>query len=219
MESGLSTRGQDGPSLSRADGSQRELITPPPLQEATAADMRVLVVLRHAMRQKHGNHLSQAGVSLARRVGEQMSAFDMVATSTARPPYETAMAMGFAVDEQLKELAPMEATILAEYDWPQPFAAAAPVLLGGGAVGAFARKQARVWRAIVERVPDAGAALLVTHGGVVEAGAVAATPEAAHAAWGEAIAYCEGVRLMFDDGAFRDVEMLRVFGHERVIDA
>lgn len=62
--------------------------------------MRVLEVRRHTMRSKPGKHLSQAGVSLARHVGETMGSFDRVVTSTLARAFETAIAMGFAVDER-----------------------------------------------------------------------------------------------------------------------
>jgi hypothetical protein len=39
-----------------------------------------------------------------------------------------------------------------------------------------------------------------------------------HATWGDALAYREGVRLAFEDGAFRELEALRVLGHERVVE-
>ncbi|MDQ2741632.1 MAG: hypothetical protein M3Z66_04960, partial [Chloroflexota bacterium] len=52
------------------------------------------------MRVKPGRHLSQAGVDLARRTGNQMGPFDRVITSTVARAYETAIAMGFAVDQQ-----------------------------------------------------------------------------------------------------------------------
>ena len=179
--------------------------------------MRLLVIRRHAMCQD--DHLTQAGVSLARRVGEGMSPFDLVVTSTAACASETAIAMGFAVADQRTELAPLSAALRSEWDWPQPFPGAAAAVLGGGAVGAFAREQVTLWRELVERVPDAGAALIIAHGGGIEAGAIAAMPEMDHAGWGDAIAYCEGVRLTFERGAFGAVEVLRVLGHERRMSA
>ncbi|MBZ0278386.1 MAG: hypothetical protein K8I60_19725, partial [Anaerolineae bacterium] len=70
--------------------------------------MRYLEMRRHTIRIKPGQHLSQAGVTLARRVGETIGPFDRVITSTIPRAYETAIAMGFAVDEQLDELGTMD---------------------------------------------------------------------------------------------------------------
>lgn len=55
----------------------------------------------------------------------------------------------------------------------------------------------------MQKIPDGGKALVVTHGLFVEAGAIASLPEADHGSWGGAIGYCEGVRLTFD-GTFEN---------------
>ena len=44
--------------------------------------MRVIDHRRHTMRTKPGDHLSQSGVDLARRVGASMGPYDVVITST-----------------------------------------------------------------------------------------------------------------------------------------
>tara|TARA_B100000749_G_scaffold270232_1_gene249806 strand:- start:969 stop:1235 length:267 start_codon:yes stop_codon:yes gene_type:complete len=67
----------------------------------------------------------------------------------------------------------------------------------------FADEQFRIWTGIVQKIPDGGKALVVTHGLFVEAGAIASLPEADHGSWGGAIGYCEGVRLTFD-GTFEN---------------
>ena len=56
------------------------------------------------MRVKPGQHLSQAGVDLARRVGDGMGRFGRVVTSRVPRADETAIAMAYAVDEQLEAL-------------------------------------------------------------------------------------------------------------------
>jgi hypothetical protein len=47
-----------------------------------------------------GRHLSQAGVDLAWRLGETMEPYELVVTSPVARAFETAIAMGFAEDEQ-----------------------------------------------------------------------------------------------------------------------
>ncbi len=49
------------------------------------------------MRTQPGQHLSQAGVGLARRVGKTMGRFDRVAASTLPRAYETARGSGWPV--------------------------------------------------------------------------------------------------------------------------
>jgi len=64
--------------------------------------MKILEIRRHSIRSKPGDHLSQQGVALARKIGEGMGPFAFVTTSTLPRAFETAIAMGFAVDEQNK---------------------------------------------------------------------------------------------------------------------
>ena len=171
--------------------------------------MRFLEVRRHTMRRKPGQHLSQDGIDLARLVGETSGPFSLVVTSHIPRAIETAIAMGFEVDETNKFLAHIPMDVLTSAHWPSPFSAISQAVSLGGPAANFAVELADVWRSIVERIPDSTQALIVTHGGLVEVGAVAAVPNYPHAEWGDAIGYCEGVRLSFD-GRFTSCKVLRV---------
>lgn len=172
--------------------------------------MRDLEIRRHAMRVKGSPHLVQAGVDLARLVGARMGPFERVITSTALRALETAVAMGFAVDEQREELASMPDAVDEEIEWPADFATWGAAIRTGGAAASFGKMLADLYRTIAESLPDGGAALIVHHGGIVEAGAVACLPDADHAAWGPFVRPCEGVRLTYQDGEFVDCRVLRV---------
>src|SRR5690606_22392239 len=158
--------------------------------------MRVLDIRRHTMRRKPGAHLSREGVALARKVGEDAQPYDLVVTSTVPRAVETAIAMGLEVDQCLDELGQLPDPVYAEVGWPRPFAHIAAAVAAGGPAARFAKEQARLWEDIAGQVPDGGRALIVSHGLFVELGAVASLPDADHAAWGEAIGYCEGIRLV-----------------------
>src|SRR5438045_232557 len=67
--------------------------------------MRLLEVRRHARRERPAQHLSQRGVTMARRLGETLGPFDRVVSSPLARCVETAVAMGFAVDEDCPQLA------------------------------------------------------------------------------------------------------------------
>lgn len=162
------------------------------------------------MRAKPGQHLTQAGVALARRVGESIGPFDRVITSPVPRALETAIAMGFAVDEQIEALAHMDDAVDEEIRWPVPFGEISRVMGRGGAAAKFGRKLARLLREIARSLPDGGKALIISHGGIVEAAAIACLPDADHGAWGEHLGYCEGVRLFFDGERFVRGEILRV---------
>jgi broad specificity phosphatase PhoE len=172
--------------------------------------MRFLEVRRHTMRVKPGQHLSQEGVDLARRIGGQIGPFEFVITSSLHRAYETAIAMGFAVNDQLDELSQLGHGVEVEVAWDAGFAAFARAYKQGGMTCNYANEQAALWRMIVQPIRDGRAGLLITHGGIVEAGAIACLPNADHTAWGPAISYCEGVRLHFDGSKFVNIDILRV---------
>ncbi|MCS7061673.1 MAG: histidine phosphatase family protein [Anaerolineae bacterium] len=173
--------------------------------------MKYLEIRRHTMRQKPGKHLTQAGVSLARQVGASMGPFTKVITSDVVRAFETAIAMGFAVDEQLADLAPLEddGVITALEDAPT-FAEVAQIARSHKAVGRCARELARVWTSIAESLPEEGVALVITHGLVIELGAAGCLPDADFSTWGAVCDYCEGIRLSFDGKRFVGGEVIRL---------
>jgi broad specificity phosphatase PhoE len=179
--------------------------------------MRRLDIRRHTMRRKPGQHLSREGIALARLVAEGTQPYDLVVTSTIPRAVETAIAMGVEVDQCLEELGQLPDAVFNELGWPSPFARVAHAVAADGPAARFAEEQARLWQEIAEQIPDGGRALIVSHGLFVELGAVASLPDADHAAWGEAIGYCEGVRLFYD-GHDRRGELLRLPEEYRLIE-
>jgi broad specificity phosphatase PhoE len=171
---------------------------------------RYLEVRRHTTRAKPGVHLSPAGILRAQRVAQTSGPFARVVTSPVTRAYETAVAMGLAVDEQDERLAMMDDAVELELPWPFSFAEAAAAVQRGGAAARFAAAQAQVWRDVVAAVPDGGSALIITHGGIVELGAVGCMPRADHASWGPYCDTLEGIRLAFDGQDFVAAEVLRV---------
>ena len=137
------------------------------------------------MRRKPGQHLSQDGIDLARLVGETSGPYSLVVTSPIPRAVETAIAMGFEVDEtnELLALIPKEVQRSID-DWPSPFSVVSQAVGSGGPAAKFGAELAEVWRGIVERIPESTRALVVTHGGLVEVGAVAAVPDHPHEDWG-----------------------------------
>ena len=164
------------------------------------------------MRTKPGQHLSQAGIDLARRVGEGMPEYDRVYTSPVPRAFETAIAMGFAVDHQVKLLASMPSD--AEISFDAGFGGFSSLIRQhpDSAVANFARTLADFHLDVARSLPDAGHALIVSHGGFIEASAVGCLPDADHERWGPSCNYCEGIRLRFEEGAFEGGEILRVKG-------
>lgn len=172
--------------------------------------MKYLEVRRHSMRSQVGQHLSQEGVNLARKVGAEMGPFDIVVTSALPRSFETAIAMGFAVDKQDEQLNTMGEDVSAEIHWTESFARFAEVVKNHGLTSQFAQEIAEFWKLIVQSLPENGKGLIITHGGIIESGAVACLPDAPHSKWGPACGYCEGIGLVFEDGQFTRGEILRV---------
>ena len=172
--------------------------------------MCVLEVRRHTMRAIPGQHLTQAGVDLARRVGSTSGPFDRVVTSTLPRAFETAIAMGFAVDEFNETMSSYGYDVEHEAPWPLSITEYAKVVRKGKAACEYAQRLVEVYTKLANYLMDGRAALVVNHGGVLELGAVACLPNADHFKWGSHFDYCEGIRLLWDNGKFVSAEILRV---------
>jgi broad specificity phosphatase PhoE len=172
--------------------------------------MRYVELRRHTMRVKPGQHLSQAGVDLARRIGDTIGPFDRVITSTIPRAYETAIAMGFAVDELLAEISLMPDGLENEVAWDAGFAAFAEGSHRGKMLAEYVQQQAALITRIAQSLTTGGSALMVSHGGIVEAQTVGCLPHIDFASWGAGCDYCEGARLYFDDEQFVRGDVLRV---------
>jgi broad specificity phosphatase PhoE len=175
--------------------------------------MKTIEIRRHSIRSKPGDHLNQAGVSLARRVGENLGPFDRVVTSTLPRAFETAIAMGFAVDEQVALMSTYGADVEREVPWPQSFHVyVRAVRRAGSAAQWYASQLAEYYTKLANRLDEGRAALVINHGGILELGVTASFPNVDYESWGEAVDYCEGARLFWSDGKFVNAELLRVSG-------
>ncbi len=178
--------------------------------------MRILEVRRHTHRNVPQPHLSQLGVDLARRVGNDLGPFHRVVTSPLPRAFETAIAMGYAVDEQIEQLGIVSDEVTAAIQWNAGFTTWAKVAQNNSTVAQHTRALAELFLSIVYALPEGGRALIITHGGIVEAGAVGCVRIAGLNTTGTLITdaaacgYCEGVRLTFEDDRVTRVEVLRV---------
>jgi broad specificity phosphatase PhoE len=171
--------------------------------------MRILEVRRHTIRDLSSPHISQEGVDLARRVGQGMGKFDRVVTSTLPRAFETAIAMGYTVDEQIEQLSMMGEEVQAVIQWNAGYTAWAKAATNNAVVGLYTQALAELWRSRVRSLPENGRALIISHGGIVEAGTIGCLPTSP--LYGHtACSYCEGVRLTFDGEAVVNLEILRV---------
>ena len=184
--------------------------------------MRTLEVRRHSHTKKSGTRgtgssLSAEGVEAARAVGETIGPFAYVVASIVPRTLETAIAMGFAPDAcvdqgggPLWEASLEEVPFHAQWEAEEPFAMYAEAIARGGAMRDLADLQLAIWADAVSRVGDGEAALVVTHGGLIDSGLVRALTDADHASWGPPISQLEGARLEFDGTSLSLAEWRRV---------
>lgn len=172
--------------------------------------MKTIEIRRHSKRTIPGAHLSQEGILLARRVGQEIGPFERVITSTLPRAFETAIAMGFAVNEQVELMSTYDDAVEHEVPWPQDFAIYAQAVQRDKAAAHYAKKLARFYTELAKTLPENGTALVINHGGIVELGVVESFPSADYESWGGPVSYCEGARLSWQDGMFVGAEVLRV---------
>lgn len=148
-------------------------------------------------------------------VGRGASGMDHVAVGDLPRHLETAIAMGFAVDEQVAWPSGYVEGEVGHHDqwtWEQPFVRYARLLAQGGRLHEVAQEHLGHWRRILDRVPEGGTALIVSSGGSIEPVLVAALPDADHAAWGGPLHHLEGATVVVEGGRFTGVRMRRRVG-------
>ena len=182
--------------------------------------MRAIEIRRHCLTKKgeargKGSHLSAEGVTQARRIGEQMGPFDLVLASQVPRTLETAIAMGFSVDDQLDVLGTIPAGVWDEighqerWTWAEPFVMFARIIGKDGAAARLGRQQRATWIQALESVPADGRVLIISHGRVIESGLVTCFPDADFATWGAPFQHGEGIRMGYRDGRFTHVQFRR----------
>jgi broad specificity phosphatase PhoE len=179
--------------------------------------MRWLEIRRHSFTKKgeargRGSHLSAEGVALARAVSATMGPFSHVIASPVPRTLETALAMGFAVDDMAdmpSGYVPGEVEHHAQWAWHQPYLRYAELIAQGGGLARVGKTMREFLFNVVTALPEGAAALVISHGGTIEPTLVACLPQADHAAWGVPMGHCDGARLAYDSGAFTRIELLR----------
>lgn len=184
--------------------------------------VKSLVVLRHSLTRKGrqpsdtGSHLSLKGVRLARALGDELPVFDQVAVGDQPRHFETALALGCAVDERVEWPCGYVEGVVAHHDqwaWPRPFERYASLLRDRTALGPVVDAHLTHWHRMLGGVSDNGSVLVVSSGGSIEPVIVAALPEADHASWGAALHQLEGAHLMWDGERFTSIHFIR--GHSQ----
>jgi broad specificity phosphatase PhoE len=181
--------------------------------------MRTLQHRRHSRRDPSSVHLNEAGLALARRVAPGLPRFARAVTSPRPRAIETAEALGCRVDATIPALAELPDDVGIEsveafrrMGLPQYLR----LLEESAAFRRFATDQAELWRRELERVADGEALLMVSHGSIIEAGALGALPALMEGGGGP-LDYLEGVELRLERGRWVGGAVLRVEPEDRTL--
>ena len=161
---------------------------------------------RHALTKKgpsreSGSLLSVEGVSRARTLGDLVPHAGYVLTGPDRRHVETAIAMGYAVDETVPWPSAYVSGVVEHHDqwqWERPFEGYAELLRTSAGLREVAQEHLAHWLRALAQVDDGETALVISLGGSIEPVLVAAHPEADHADWGTALHQLQGATLTFD---------------------
>jgi hypothetical protein len=161
---------------------------------------------------ERGSLLSVDGVRAARAVGDALPACGYVITGPDRRHIETAIAMGYAVDEVVEWPSGYVEGVVDHHDqwrWDQPFVRYRELLQASPALRGVAETHLGYWRHALDQVREGEAALVVSSGGSIEPVLVAAFASDEVASWGSALHQLDGATLTFDGPACVDLVMRR----------
>ncbi len=166
-------------------------------------------------------HLSPQGVDAARAEGARLRHVGYVGVSKSPRTLETAVAMGFVVDDTLDIVSAVvvsgEVEFHESWGWPDPWSVYRERIDARPALAACAAAQLDIVQRAVDNVRDGQAVLLIGHGGWIEPTVVAAVDRDALEDWGPSFDHLEGVSLRVDRATFRvDAIHRRAPAHSRV---
>lgn len=179
--------------------------------------MKTLEVRRHSFTKKGpsrecGSLLSAEGVRTARVTGETLPDFGYVLAGPDRRHTETAIAMGYAVDEVVDWPSGYVEGVVDHHDqwrWGEPFVRYRELLQTSSALRDMAGAHLGHWRRALDQIRDGDAVLVVSSGGSIEPVLVAALASGEVTGWGSALHHLDGATLTFDRGTCVDVEIRR----------
>ena len=182
--------------------------------------MRWVELRRHSYTKKdegrgRGSHLSQEGVDAARGERPRLQRVRYAAVSESPRTLETAIAMGFAVDDVVGiggSNVTGEVGFHEWWEWPNPWEVFAERIATRPKLAAYAEAQLDIVRRAVDSVGDEEVALLIGHGGWIEPTVIAAVGVDRVEDWGSSFHHLEGVRLSEDGGVFAVAAVHRRLG-------
>ncbi len=172
--------------------------------------MKYLEHRRHSIREKPGPHLNHDGVKLARKVGDTMGEFDYVVTSMIKRTWETALVMGYAIDEMRPELIVFGDDVNRELMQETTFSGLKAKYDSEEVIREYAYFQLQFIKQMLNKIEDGKSLLIVSHGLIIDIPLLDMFPNDDHATWGSIFDYCEGYKVKYDGEKFLDLDLMRV---------
>lgn len=180
--------------------------------------MRTVEVFRHSKRGE-GKGLSEDGRELARQARALLKPhYDLCVSSPKERARETLEAFGFEryeVDEAFTAVNPWEPfnaeiSKLAKERGISPLAACWEIAEALNYLKMQGQTFLGAIRRIARKLPDDGRALVVSHGGILEAAALHGCPRYDLTELGGEIGFCEGIIFSFEDENLAGIELKRL---------
>lgn len=135
--------------------------------------VKTLEVRRHSLTKKgpgrdRGSLLSAEGIQRARRLGDVLPAMSYVLTGPDRRHVETAIAMGYPVDELVDWPSGYVSGVVDHHDqwrWERPFVRYGELIGSKAALQQVVSDHLTHWRRAIDQIEDGAAALVVSSGG------------------------------------------------------
>lgn len=179
--------------------------------------MKRFIHIRHAKRDRRFPHLVQEGLDQAQQFGKfirdkkksGVGAIDFVLTSTKHRSIQTSVAAGFPVNETSKLLAEMPKKVIEELDWDGGFEVWSEAFHKKGPSYEMALQLKDRIEESLSAIPAGKTLMVVTHGGIVEASAVALLPDFNFKQWGSKVGHCEGFIVEWSQGKYSNPHLLK----------
>lgn len=151
---------------------------------------------------------------MARTIGSTLGPFDRVVVSDVPRTMETALVMGFSVNEVI-------ATshgdgiwdAFCKHDhwaWTEPFVRYRDLIKESRALAELGQTLVECWTNVLESASSSASVLVISHGHLMEVAFVTCFEDRDLAKIGPAFSHGEGFRVTYDNGQFNDFEILRV---------
>jgi hypothetical protein len=163
---------------------------------------------RHTERTRPYDHINQKGIDLAKKVAETTGPFHYTLTSSIPRAVETVLVLGYEVNRTDDILFHYKPELMGELG-RQTFGDIAKAIFLGKYTDSYSKDQIAVFEEALDEVNNEETVLVISHGCMVEIGLVAMFPELDHKKWGKPFSYLEGYRVSYENGEFKDPEILR----------